>query len=306
MKKFLLSTLVICMAFLSSCDQDSAKPNNGGGDNPVVGKKISSIYYDYTYYGEQSSDYGQTWEPTESYNASYKLCDWTWDNNKLMLITIYNEDNTVNRTTRFEYNNNLITRFIEENDYDITTVDLIYSGNNIVKINCTNNGIQGPIWSLTYNASGKLYRMTCDYWPMKDIMPKETSLSKLLTCKHGNAKEGYDYIEFEWSGDNVRKISYHEECDIDYETYMYDSHNNPYYNVNQLFGLFIDNFYTISRNNCIKIIADDGITVDYTYNYYDNYPMQRIYVYEYYHGEGEQYQWRYTSTEKYSYNYLED
>lgn len=146
--------------------------------------------------------------------------------------------------------------------------------------------------------------MTLDYWPMKDVLPQETGLSKLLTRKHDNTKEGDEYLEFEWSGDNVRKITYYEDDDIDYENYLYDSYNNPYYNVNQLFGLMIDDFSTISRNNCIKVIADDGFIADYSYNYYDNYPMQRIYVYEYIGNEGQQYQWRSTSTTKYSYNYL--
>ncbi len=303
MKKLLYITFAIFMTLFASCSQDSGSSGNGGGGN-VTGKKISSIYYDYTYYGELSSDYGQTWEVSNNYHESYKDSDWTWDNNKLMQITKYNENNNVRRTIRFEYNNNQITRFIEESDETFTIVDLIYSANRIVKINCTNNGIQGPIWSLIYNASGKLYRMTLDYWPMKDVLPQETGLSKLLTRKHGNTKEGDEYIELEWSGDNVRKITYHEDNDIDYETYLYDSYNNPYYDVHQLFGLMIDDLCTISRNNCIKVIADDGIIVEYSYNYYDNYPMQQIYVYEYTGNEGQQYQWRSTSTTKYSYNYM--
>lgn len=74
MKKFLCITFAIFMTLFTSCSEDSGSSGNGGGGN-VTGKKISSIYYDYSYYGEQSSDYGQTWEFSDNYHESYKDSD---------------------------------------------------------------------------------------------------------------------------------------------------------------------------------------------------------------------------------------
>lgn len=315
MKKFFLSTLVICMALFVSCSKDSSSSSSGDGDGTTttVGKKINRIYRSIDYQSWYSTDQGQTWIDNGHEYVDNELREsWNWDGDKITSINYYyngeisdrdvfsynNSGQVTNISYYYEnnlegefvltYNGQLVSEFkyYEENNILEAAYEVIYSNNKPSRINCTY--ATDDYKNMSKHGKEILYKLfNID---INDMTPKDGVLP---------------YTLITWTGNNMTRIvNCYENTEYSTHTYTYDSFGNPYHGGNALMALGFYESNGLSQNNVVTALHEynDGETESYTYfyNYYDNYPMEKSYSSEY---ESYYDDWWYKSVSKYKYTY---
>lgn len=289
MKKLLFCSLVICMALFASCSKDSSSTGNnggGGGGNITVGKKISELYHSEENYAYVSYDNGITWTQIGHYESDNQLKErWHWNNDKITSIDYYHSGQ-YEYTYDFSYNSDGLVSQIVRDWEGVEKTVISYNNQTISKFEQYWDGIMQSAWKLEYS-NGKISRIKCEYWNPDNILAKsqDNILSKLLNidvknfADNFNSKDQLPYIDLTWSGNNVRKVELNASDYPMVESYVYDNKKNPYYGGNSLMAtLFIDaDFSILSENNVTNsTLTENDETEHYTYsyNYYEDYPMQ--------------------------------
>lgn len=313
MKKLLLITFVIFMAFFTSCTKDSSSNGgNGGGGNTTIGKKISEIYryeedYDYVSY-----DNGLTWSQIGHYETNNQLKErWHWHDDKITSIDYYYNDQ-YEYTYDFSYSNGLVSQIVRDWE-GVEKIVISYNNQTVNKFEQYWDGIMQSAWRVEYS-NGKISRIQCEYWNPNTAMTQshDNILGKLLNidvkklADSFNSKTQLPRIDLTWSGNNVRKFEYSNTEYPLVESFVYDNKKNPYYGGNTLMAtIFVGNELSIlSENNVTNCTyTENGETNHYTYsyNYYEDYPMQMSYTTEYTHISSN---CIYKDTYSYTYSYV--
>ena len=319
MKKLLLFTFVICMALFTSCTDDSSSGGGGGGGGQTTLKKISEKYYGYTTKCYRSYDYGQTWTLEDVWSNDMSLSQvWNWDENKISSIDYYDNYYGTSQcysTDRFYYNNNgLVSKIVytyqgEESE----SVEFTYNGNQLKVIKYYYHNQLESANEITYT-NNKPSRVTCTYMSSDSLSKHNNQFMKnmynlntqdLVSCRD------LPYTVLTWSGNNLTKWqNYRDGVSYSYATYTYDNKNNPYYGGNSVTTYVVawDDEFKLSENNVLTELENydgDIETSTYSYNYFDDFPMQVFKqtedVYHY-----DDYWTKYVKNYEYSYVFLDD
>lgn len=291
MKKLLVYSLAICLALLASCSKDSSSNgNNGGGGSQTTGKRISEIYYSYSEQDYISYDDGLTWALEYSSSSDNSLSEvWHWDNDNLLSIDYYNQ-NQVNGTDNLIYNNagmvSKIVYFYEGEESE--SVEFSYNGTAISQIRYFYHGIMDAAYDVSY-ANNKPVRITCTYMSEDKTMSKhgKSFINNMFKTDEISSRDGnLPYIVLTWTGNNLTKWERFNSDNEFYCTFTYDNKNNPYYGGSSLTAYLFawGSPEDISQNNVLsETYYENGelSTNYYTYNYFENYPMQVHEAYEY-------------------------
>lgn len=258
MKKLLVPLLFVCLAILSSCQEDAVTPI-------TYSNKISDIYYEYERHDSISSDNGQTWIESFSVHDKKTLREhWTWDGDKISSIDNYSELYD-DKSFIFSYNNDLVSE-IYAPDVDERMI-FTYNHNQISKIDFYYEGELGMAWDLVYS-NNKIVQINSTYWRSNDKAATEDDLP---------------YITITWNGDNISMIEFTDSETRLERTFMYDKKHNPYHGSNSLMALTLvkGDFAKLSANNVIKykeryfdliwVTKESGI---YSYLYKNSYPSK--------------------------------
>ena len=315
MKKLLFCSLVICMALFASCSKDSSSSNsNIGGGSQTTGKRISEIYYSYTYKDYISYDYGVTWTLESSNSSDNSLSEvWHWNNDNLLSIDYYYQ-NLVDGTDNLFYNNaGLVSKIVYSYEGEESeSVELSYNGTTISQVKFFYHGIMESAFDVSY-ANNKPVRVTCTYMSDDKTMSKHGKrfIKNMFKTDEITSKDGnLPYTVLTWTGNNLTKWQRFNSDSEYYCNYTYDNKNNPYYGGNSIsaYVLAWRGSEELSQNNVISEVYNEYgefHTNNYTYNYFENYPMQVHEKHEniYQHSD---YWSKYTSEYTYSYSYLTD
>lgn len=315
MKKLLIYSLAICMALFASCSKDSSSSNsNNGGGSQTTGKRISEIYYSYTYKDYISYDYGVTWTLESSNSSDNSLSEvWHWNNDNLLSIDYYYQ-NLVDGTDNLFYNNaGLVSKIVYSYEGEESeSVELSYNGTTISQVKFFYHGIMKSAFDVSY-ANNKPVRVTCTYMSDDKTMSKHGKrfIKNMFKTDEITSKDGnLPYIVLTWTGNNLTKLQRFNSDSEYYCNYTYDNKNNPYYGGNSIsaYVLAWGGPEELSQNNVISEVYNENgefHTNNYTYNYFENYPMQVHEKHEniYQHSD---YWSKYTSEYTYSYSYLTD
>lgn len=270
MKKFF--KLMIAISVLSSAFSACTKESEQDGlYNPK--KKISEIVYQ-----NKGVQYGQTY-----YTITKEI--WTWNGNQLTSIDFGSGDGAYHyRTTMFRYDNK--SRIEEMEIVGFRTYIFDYKDDVINVINCYDQIgdfigkyefkhkdnkiseiiIQGP----DDNAKDALFN------PLRFFLPDNTAEMVM-----NSTSKGTTHYKFSWSGNNVSKIEISDAANATATyKYKYDNKSNPF---KSLYNLMDIAYAAIcSANNATQIVYhmdDKDITVNYTYVYEDNYPVEKSRTY---------------------------
>ena len=318
MKKLLICSLAICLALFASCSKDSSSSNSnnsgGGGGSQTTGKRISEIYYNYTHKDYISYDNGLTWTLENSSSSDNTLSQvWHWNNDNLLSIDYYYQGE-VDGTDNLIYNDaGLVSKIVytyegEESE----TAELSYNGATISQMKFFNHGIMESAFDISY-ANNKPVRVTCTYMSDDKTMSKHGKrfIKNIFKTDEISSKDGsLPYTVLTWTGNNLTKLQrFNSESEYK-STYTYDNKNNPYYGGNSLTAYVFawGSAEELSQNNVLsETYNEDGEihTNNYTYNYFENYPMQVHETYEYIHQYSD-YWSKYISEYTHSYSYLTD
>lgn len=313
MKKLFLSALVGCIALLTSCTQDSASPSGGGGGTSTVGKKISQVYEASTSTSYVSNDQVY-WEEIYHYSNPSKLEDeWYWDGDKIDQIDHYWGNDEVRCTRYFYYNNagnvNRIESYYEgELSYYML---FYYNDSKINKFEIYEDNILYEAYELVYSGD-KITRANCIYYS-DDEKSYDRQISFMKNFQHFKdhkesiQRDDLPYIILTWTGDDITKIREYYPGEGNYTTnYTYDNKNNPYYGSNALtaYAIFDSGITNLSQHNVKSSHSSDGYDYTYSYNYYENYPMQMSYTSEYISGPYDDIWYKDCYEYRFSFNYL--
>ncbi len=274
MKKLLLSTLVLCMAFFASCSKDSDSAANSGGGSSTL-KRIHETYQDETYYQMEWNEETQVWDTTYHYIGHPSLTStWNWNGNNLTSIS-GGDYLAVN----FYYNDaNLVTKIVSrttDGHQESDTTYFYYNSNNQI------NKIDRYRWNK--------YRGVYEFsqWEVSYSGDKPTRIS----CLHLDGTEMRPYSTLTWTGDNVtkRQLFYDENSMMSEKIYTYDNHISPQYGFNCITAYtFIGGTYMpldeihdtrvptgfCSKGNVLTR-EDEEYTYTYKYTYDGDLPIAR-------------------------------
>ena len=128
--------------------------------------------------------------------------------------------------------------------------------------------------------------------PIKMLLTEDAFNDIKMVLDNNNSRGITDIIDIEWDGDNVSKIEWpHGELLGSYIVeYEYSSKLNPYYNLftSNVLLSYASNSVPASKNVVTRIIKKDTYpveyidTIEYTYRYEGDYPVERdnIVVYD--------------------------
>ena len=260
---------VISSGIFSSCNKD-----DDGIYNPE--KKISKIYTQYDIGNKQLDEI------------------WTWNKNQLSKIE-YNAYSSV-----FEYEKNQISK-ITDNDGDYQK--FTYNGSKISKIEYFSDyklwivfnfeHSKGKISKITIEENSNYGKHDLNFLKSKKnnalrlILPEQIA-EKTVKANLNNQKIFGKYSEinkytytYTWKGDNVEQLVVEAICNGEVYTnthkYTYDNKINPMY------GLFIGEKFSLSKNNVIKSTETDNdnnyFKYECSYVYNDDFPTEIKYTY---------------------------
>lgn len=273
MKKLLLSTLVLCMAFFASCSKDSDSASNSGGGSTL--KRLHESYQDETYYRMEWNEETQVWDTTYHYiGEPFLTSTWNWNGNNLTSIS-GGDWLAVN----FYYNDaNLVTKIVSrttDGHQESDTTYFYYNSNNQI------NKIDRYRWNEDISA----YEFS--QWEVSYSGDKPTRIS----CLHLDGTEMRPYSTLTWTGDNVtkRQVFYDENSMMSEKIYTYDNHISPQYGFNcmtaysLIFGSYMPfegiHNTIVPTGFCSKgneLTREDGeYTYTYRYTYDGDYPIAR-------------------------------
>lgn len=216
MKKLLLSTLVLCMAFFASCSKDSDSASNSGGGSTL--KRLHKYYQDETEYRMEWNEETQVWDTTDHHIGHPSLTStWNWNGNNLTSIS-----NGDWLAVDFYYNDaNLVTKIVSrttdaQQEYDTTY--FYYNSSNKI------NKVDRYRWNRYINA----YEFS--QWEVSYSGDKPTRIS----CLHLDGTDMRPYSTLTWTGDNVtkRQVFFSENSMMSEVIYTYDDHISPQYGFN--------------------------------------------------------------------------
>lgn len=288
MKKLLIPVLFASIAVLSSCTEESVKPNPTP-TNSI--KKISEIYYEFEQHRYVSNDNGQTWIVTDSLYVEKEIRErWTWDGDKLSSIENYSQFIYDDLSLNFTYENGLVSEIVAPaiNERMIC----YYDNDKISRIEFTSENKSNEAWNLVYSGN-KIIRIN------KVDLP--------------------EYFTITWDGNNISMIKCFESdvCIIEM-SYTYDNKHNPYHSSDALlalaiikadFALMSSNNMTSERiNDLFSILNPEGDYYTYTYQYTNNYPTLKTQIEEVIipHFDPVDYLTKHIAEKRYYINYLED
>lgn len=295
-KLFIAAMAIICL--FAACSEKE------GVYNPK--KKITNIY--------RASESIYSWNSDEGVvndtNIHPKTLTetWTWDGNKLMKITYWeNQIDPIGKADvsdvyNFSYDGKQLSK-VESDDvrmlftYDgkklkqaeiidiednktVGTFEFVHDGKKITKINVTSE--TGDIEPFKHMVSIL----------MRDIMPTLENANDMVAAIRkampaGGAKATTTIpIELTWNGDNVSKMNvnmYGATISVDY---TFDNKNNPYQN--SVFGFITameqpDGMIMFNKNNVTKMVMkmslifmNDVDEYNFTYTYDGDWPLTQI------------------------------
>lgn len=288
MKKLLIPVLFASIAVLSSCTEESVKPNPTP-TNSI--KKISEIYYEFEQHRYVSNDNGQTWIAIDSSYIEKEIRErWTWDGDKLSSIENYSQFIYDDLSLNFTYENGFVSEIVAPaiNERMIC----YYDNDKISRIEFTSENKSNEAWNLVYSGN-KIIRIN------KVDLP--------------------EYFTITWDGNNISMIKCFESdvCIIEM-SYTYDNKHNPYHSSDALlalaiikadFALMSSNNMTSERiNDLFSILNPEGDYYTYTYQYTNNYPTLKTQIEEVIipHFDPVDYLTKHIAEKRYYINYLED
>ncbi|MBO7528955.1 MAG: hypothetical protein J6T37_03675 [Bacteroidales bacterium] len=316
MKKILLYAFTLCITFLASCSKDSSSNGgNGGGGSQTTGKRISEIYQSYTDKYYISYDNGLTWTLEDTYTSGNNLSEvWHWNNDKLISIDYYYQ-NQVDGTDNLYYNNaGLVSRIVYlYNGTESESVEISYNNNKFSQVKFYDEGLLESAYDITYS-NNKIHQITCTYMS-DDAKPMSKHgkqfFKNIFKTEEISPKDGtLPYVILTWTGNNLTRWQRYSSDNDYYSIYTYDNKNNPYYGGNSITSyVFVwGNTANMSQNNVLsETYYESGEinTNNYSYNYFENYPMQVHETYESIY-QYPDYWNKYTSNYTDTYSYLTD
>ncbi|MBO6057013.1 MAG: hypothetical protein J6P64_02165 [Bacteroidales bacterium] len=264
MKKIFLSTLVICMAFLTSCHKDPDHPHISEGLGTYKNLHKLFISGDFQYY--YSYNQGQTWESQGNthINAGHEVYNWDIPGGLTSIIGNY----TTPIEYRFSYN--------EDNHDQVSEIEFYYDG-----ILASHDVL---LYSDSIISQIQHFNSDGDLLSVEEITYTGNKPTKI-------ARSSTSYTELTWSGNNLTEYTIYYTNDVTLRyTFTYDNHKNPF---SESYALktwaFCYALEKMSQNNVVSEVhknLDNGTETvkNYSYNYYQNYPTEQImrdeYVYE--------------------------
>lgn len=230
-------------------------------------------------------------------DGHYLQEQWYWDGEQLHRIDFYRKNGDVNRTQRYFYENNMLSKIESGDEY----TEFLYDGKLLTTINTYQKDQLMETYSLSYE-KGKLSNMVVKK------TTKEARNGSLLAwflpgngCEwdsrvvsHGEKSESYNFssanMDFQWDGDNVKyvkmKIDRPDSVQKLTFSYVYDDKLNP---LNRFLGLYLDHqllndapqYCFCSKNNTVGVSVTDEYDVfsdtesfTYSYDYYKKWPTK--------------------------------
>ncbi len=213
---------------------------------------------------------------------------WVWDGNLLSSIRYYDGIN-MEYEEHYQYDKNNVL-FRVSNDYYGDAYEYVYGDSQLKEIDYFyGSKLEGRI--MVSHDGNKISKLTIQeidfdkaFSALRHILPAGDSknMKKAFAQLKKNSKNDEEmYINFEWDGDNVSKITFNDEGEIIVMmSFTYDKKKNPYYGLFDITRtddmLDITDFSGLSKNNVTSLcFSEDGETYmeDFTYTYDGKYPV---------------------------------
>ena len=285
--KFILVIALMC-AVAVSCTKE-------GQFNPK--KKISQISNSESYKYEVWN--GNSWEVEDEDNSNYVSQRWNWNGNVLEGIDFYSSDGTLDYSEKYTYKGKQLSTISWGGS---GRFELVYEKGKLSSIDYYSGSSLLVSYVFTHDGS-KISKITVNSYDAKATVEHPLP-SWLLNVpardfmKASRDNSSYEY-EFEWDGNNVKRLTYLAPDEREDYYFSYDNKLNP------LYGLWdteeFDFISIMSKNNVTRLeYTSDGETHvnNYSYTYDGKYPatMTRTYI-------SSSSTYRYTFTETTFYDY---
>lgn len=211
---------------------------------------------------------------------------WVWDGNLLSSIRYYDGIN-MEYEEHYQYDKDNVLIRVSNDEGD--AYEYVYGDSQLKEIDYFyGNELEGRI--MVSHDGKKISKLTMQidyakaFSALRHILPAGDSknMKKAFAQLKKNSKNDEEmYINFEWDGDNVSKITFNDEGEIIVMmSFTYDKKKNPYYGLFDITRtddmLDITDFSGLSKNNVTSLcFSEDGETYmeDFTYTYDGKYPV---------------------------------
>ena len=256
------------------------------------------------------------WTDIASSNTSKYVSEiWNWDGKMLKSITHYNDKGELMYTENYEYDGKRLVSVswgtagrytISYDKGKISTIDG-YNGTEkmITYVFSHENGKVTKIAVTDYDAKKaatnplpiNIFRF---FIPNANIRSLKEMMASIQSNSDTKEIESYD-INFEWTGNNISKMTMLKGAFTTTANYTYDNKTNPFYS---LFDISEYSYLQImSKNNVTRMVAENSNNVheerDYIYTYEKDIPTMQTCSYKMADGEHA----RYSISDIYTYEY---
>ncbi|MCR4736998.1 MAG: hypothetical protein K5846_02425 [Bacteroidales bacterium] len=285
-KTILLGAILVLGLFFVSCEKEGQyTPKN----------KIDRISYSSSttfqmYLNDVWNDVGT------STVSKYVSEIWNWDGKMLKSITHYNDKGELMYTENYEYDGKRLVSVswgtagrytISYDKGKISTIDG-YNGTEkmITYVFSHENGKVTKIAITDYDAKKAAVNplptnILRFFIPNANIQSLKEMMKSIQSDPNTKEIESYD-INFEWTGNNISKMTMLRGASTTTANYTYDNKTNPFY------GLFDISEYSyiqiMSKNNVTRLVAENSNNVheerDYIYTYEKDLPTMQTCSYK--------------------------